>query len=176
MTKEELLNAFGIKQPTDSLLNHPKVLELLNYCNINDATIYEGALEIKEEAFKVLLENIHSFETLLVIMHNTGVVLSLEYHPKEIATFYNLYNPKKLQYSEDANILITDEYLKYASKEWTEDIFFNEERVLHINNQNFILKEKSAFDDTPTYLLNLKALEEAQDMGLLKEALAKFME
>ena len=46
MTKEELLNTLGIKHPTDSLLNHPKVLELLNYCNINDATIYEGNFEI----------------------------------------------------------------------------------------------------------------------------------
>lgn len=176
MTKEELLNALGIKHPTDSLLNHPKVLELLNYCNTNDATIYEGYMEIKEEPFKVLIENIHSFETLLVILHNTGVILSLEYHPKEIATFYNLYDSNKLQYSEEANILTTDEYLKYASKEWTEDVFFKEERVLYINNQSFTLQASKSDDEAPAYLLNLVSLQKAQDMGLLKEALAKFME
>ena len=176
MTKEELLNALGIKHPTASLLNHPKVLELLNYCNINDATIYERDLEIKEDAFKILIENIHSFETLLTILHNTGVILSLEYYPKEIATFYNLYNSKKLQYSEDVNILIDEEYLKYASKEWTEDVFINEERLLCIDNQSFTLKEPKSLDDAPIYLLNLAALKEAQERGLLKEAIAKFME
>ena len=176
MTKEELLNTLGIKHPTDSLLNHPKVLELLNYCNINDATIYEGNFEIKEEAFKILLENIHSFETLLVILHNTGVLLSLEYHPKEIALFYNLYDSEKLQYSEYADILISDEYLKYASKEWTEDVFLHEERVLYFDNQSFMLQEPSPNDEAPIYLLNLTALKKAQDRGLLKEAIAKFME
>ena len=113
----EFLKLLGVKNPTNKIKKHPKVLQILNYCNQNDKDLYEHNFSIKEESLIILIENIHSTETLLQILTNVSVLLNLDEYPLQLATFYNLYNPQILTYSEYSDILIDEEYLKYATKE-----------------------------------------------------------
>lgn len=177
MTVKELLKVIGIKKPTIKLMTHPKLIQVLNCCNEQDITVYEHDFVINEDAFIVFLDNIHSIETLFELLKNVSFLLSINYNPKEIAIFYNLYDSKKLQYNEDSEILIDDEYLMYATKEWTENTFIKQDKVLYISDKRMILKpnlKKIDEDDyVESYLLNLIALKKAKELGLLKEAIKK---
>ncbi len=180
LTMNDLLDAFGIIHPTQKLKKHPKMQQILNFCNDNGIDVYEHEKEIQEDAFCILLDEIHSVETLLKIINNTGVFLSLNYYPREIAIFYNLYNPDILQYSEYTEILIDPEYLKYATKEWTEHQFLQQTKVLKVSGQRLSLRENpsgsSEEDFVESYLFNLEALKEAKEKNLLKEAIEKISE
>ena len=180
MTMNELLNAVGIKKPSLRIKKHPKMLQVLKYCNDHDIDIYENGMDINEDAFLVLLENIHSIETLAEILKNSAVLLSIDFNPKEIALFYNLYDPEVLQYNTESEILIDKEYLKYATKEWTEKYFLAQPKVLHVSKNRMMLRNnpRDCYDEDylETSLLNLVALKKAKDLGLLKEAIKKISE
>ncbi len=175
MTITELIKILGIKNPTLKIKNHLKMLQLLDFCNSHD--IYEHGFEIKEENFLTLLENINSLEILLEILKNPAVLLNIDFVPKEMACFYNIYNPEILQYSPEAEILIDEEYLKYATKEWTENVLKNQTKILEVSNNKLILKENPYGEDDEeyleSYLLNLVTLKKCKELNLLKEAIEK---
>ncbi len=177
MTMKELIKILGIKTQNSQLQKHPKMIAFLNYINEKDLDIYEHGFTIKEESFQILLENSNSFNTLLKILKQSCVLLNLDFQPKEIARFYNLYNPQILQYSINSKILIDPEYLKYATKEWTEEKFVNHQKVLYVSPKRIILKDNPHKPDEEdyidNYLLNLTALQKAKDLNLLKEAILK---
>ena len=178
MTVEELLEILGIQKNQHLLINHPKMLQLLAYCTQEDVSVYEHSFEIKGEAFLVLLEEIHSLQVLVEILKKSSVLLNLNDTPYEIAKFYNLYYPHFLEYSVDSAILIDDEYLKYATKEWTENQFLQFQKILKIEDGKVFLQEHSSQqeEDIECYLYNLVALKQAKEAHLLKEALQKMME
>lgn len=173
MTMKEMLETFGIKNPTSKSINHPKMRQLLNYCNKNDIDIFEHDFLINEDAFLTLVQNIHSFETLMLIVKKASVLLNIDYNPKEMAIFYNYYDPQILQYNLDNEILIDEEYLKYASKEWTEHNFINQRKILVWENDRLILKENPYHDEEyiASFDLNVQALKKAKEHNLLKEAI-----
>lgn len=176
ITMKDLIKAFGIKNPTEKVRKHPKMKQILAYCNEKEVDIYEHFEDINEDAFCILLDHIHSIETFLQIINHTGVFLSINFHPKEIACFYNLYRPE-IPYSEYANILLDPEYLTYASKEWTENLIFHQQKVLSISNQKLSVRKNphdpEDEDYIDSYLLNLISLNEAKNLHLLKEAIEK---
>ena len=177
MDIDELIKILGIKNPTKKIKEHPKMLQLLEYTKSHD--IYEHDFIIQEDAFITLLENINSLDVLLNILKKSYILLGINYHALEYAKFFNLYNPEILDYSLDANILFDEEYLKYASIEWTEEILKNQEKVLEINNKTLTLKDngdEESVDYLESFLLNLIALKEAKNLGLLKDAIRKLSE
>ena len=175
MTINELIKGLNIKNPTSKIKNHPKMFQLLDFCNSHD--IYRSHIYIGEEGFLTLLENINSLETLLIILRNPGVLMDIDYYPEELACFYNIYNPEILQYGPEARILIDEEYLKYATKEWTENVLKNQTKVLEVSNNKLTLKENYYDEDDEnsleSYLLNLVALKKCKELNLLKEAIEK---
>lgn len=174
MTTKELLETFGIKNPSLKLIKHPKVLQILAYCNQFDVTLYEHDFEIQEDVFLIFLDNINEIATLLKLLKRTDILLNLNFNPQEIARFYNLYDSEKLQYSEYTKILIDDEYLKYATKEWTEMKLLKENKVLSITNKEIKLIDNK--EEVDSFLLNLISLQKAHDLGLLFEAISKLSE
>ncbi len=174
---EELIKALGIKNPTKKIKEHPKMLQLLEYTKLHD--IYEHDFDIQEDAFITLLENINSLDVLLNILKKSYILLGINYHALEYANFFNLYDPGVLDYSLDAAILVDEEYLKYASVEWTQGILKKQEKVLEINDKTLTLKDNED-DDSEDYiesfLLNLVSLKKAKDLGLLKDAIKKLSE
>lgn len=179
MTIKEFIEATKIKVSTKEIYQSTKVKQLMDYINEHDIEIYENDIAIKEEAFLELLENIHSLDVFLKILSRTADVLSINYHPRELAMFYNMYDPDKfdgISY-EEAKILLDEEYLKYASKEWTESKLLSYPRTLHVSSSRIISRKnnKSEYDEDyiePIYI-NLRALNDAKDRKLLKEAVSR---
>ena len=175
---EELIKALGIKNPTDKIRKHPKMLQLLEYTKLHD--IYEHDFDIQEDAFITLLENINSLDVLLNILKKSYILLGINYSALEYAKFFNIYNPEVLDYYDsESAILVDEEYLKYASVEWTEEILKNQEKVLVINDKTLTLKDnedEESVDYIESFLLNLVALKKAKDLGLLKDAIKKLSE
>ncbi len=178
MNMNELLNTININDKK-ILKNHPKMILFLKYINENNCDIYEHDFAINAKAFQILLETINSFSTLLEILKKSADLLSINFNPKQMANFYNLYNPNIIQYSKDAEILMDQEYLKYTSIKWTEEKFLNLNKVLYITNNRIILKNNphnpNDYKYIESYLLNLVSLKKAKDLNLMKQALIKLI-
>lgn len=174
MTMIEFLTFLGIENPTEKSMLHPKMKQFLDYCNKMDSDLYEHSFSIQEDAFLTLLETIHSMEKLLSLLKMSHVLLNINYSPKEIATYYNLYSIDFLPYSEDTKILMDEEYLKYATVEWTEKEFLAKQKVLVVLDDHLSFKiphPENEEEEVESYLLNLVALKEAKEKNLLKEAI-----
>lgn len=180
ITLRDFIEATKIKLTTKEIYQSTKVKQLIDYINEYNIDIYESDISINEEAFLELLENVHSLDVVIKILSKTSDLLSINYRSKQIATFYNLYDVDKfedLSY-EEAKILLDEEYLKYASKEWTESKLLSYPRVLHISsNSRIISRKNSKSEDDEDYIepiyINLKALEKAKQNKLLKEAVLR---
>ena len=174
----ELLNMIGIDDKS-KLKKHPKMKLFLNYIIENNCDVYEHGFYIKADCFQVLLENIHSFDVLLEILKKSADLLSINFNPKEMADFYNLYDPRIIQFSKDALILIDEEYLKYTTIKWTVEKFLKIDKVLYVSKERIILKDNPNKDDeykyVESYLLNFVALKKAKELNLLKEAIERLI-
>lgn len=176
---KEFIDVTNIKLTTKEIYEDTKVKQLITYINDNDIDIYENNLYINEDAFLELLHNIHSLDVFLRIIYSSVNILSIEYHGKEMAMLYNMYDPKKIGYMsyDEFNILLDEEYLKYASKEWTEDYLINYPRILYVYKDKVVSRRNTKYEDEKDYIrplyLNLKALRKAKENGLLKEAIKK---
>lgn len=176
---KDFIKALNIKLTTKEIYKDTKVKQLIKYINDNNIDIYENGLYINEQAFLELLHNIHSLDTFIKILYSNANLLNINYHVKEMIMLYNMYDPKKVGYMpyEEFSILLDKEYLKYASKEWTEDYFINYPRILHVYKDRVISKCNNKYEDEVDYIrplfLNLEALKKAKENGLLKEAINK---
>lgn len=179
ITLKEFINATKIKLTTKEIYKNTKVKQLIAYINEHDIDIYESDISINEGAFLELLENVHSLDTVLKILSSTADLLSINYKAKQIADFYNLYDADKfegLSY-EEAKILLDEEYLKYASKEWTESKLLSYPRIIHVSSKRIISRANSKSEDDEDFVepiyINLRALEEAKQNKMLKEAVSR---
>ena len=177
MTINDLIKIFGIKDPTDKIKKHPKVIQILDYCNNHDVILYRHHFYTLEKNFIILIENLNSIETLLKMLKKSVILLNIDFDAYEMAKFYNIYDPNILSYNEDTEILMDEEYLKYTTKEWTENVFFNQKKILTISKNRIYLRRNTISEDSEnyieSYLLNLVKLKEAKELGLLKEAIIK---
>ena len=176
---KEFINATKIKLTTKEIFKDTKAEQLIKYINDNDIDIYENDLYIKEESFLDLLHSIYSLDVFLKILDNTSNILSIDYHSKEMAMLYNMYDPQKIEYMpyDEFSILLDNEYLKYASKEWTENYLINYPRILYVYKDKIISRKNTKYEDEVDYVhplyLNLEALKKAKEYHLLKEAINK---
>lgn len=181
MTIERMIEIIGIKKPTKKLLENKKMYQLYKYYILNDdVDIYDCGVELDEKAFLYLLNNMHSVRNIACILSNVPDMLNINYNTRELSSFYNLYDPEVVEYSTSANILIDEEYLKYASKEWTEDTLLNQEKVLHVGEKKMVLRENAhkPYEDEyiPSFTQNLEALKKAKDSGRLEKAIERLSE
>jgi len=179
ITLKEFIEATKIKLTTKEIYKNTKVKQLIDYINEYDIDIYESDVSINEEAFLELLDNVHSLDVVLKILSRTADLLSINYRAKQIADFYNLYDADKfegLSY-EEAKILLDEEYLKYASKEWTESHLLSYPRIIHVSTKRIVSKANTKSEDDEDYIepiyINLRALEKAKQNKLLKEAVSR---
>lgn len=176
---KDFIKALNIKLTTKEIYKDTKVKQLIKYINDNNIDIYENDLYINEEVFLELLHNIHSLDTFVRILYSNASLLNINYHVKEMIMLYNMYDPRKIGYMsyDEFSILIDKEYLKYASKEWTEDYFINYPRILHVYKDRVVSKCNTRYEDEVDYVrplfLNLDALKKAKENGLLKEVINK---
>ncbi len=170
---EELLNILGIKKNRDVLKGNLKMQQFYNYIKETDADVYEHGFDIDGKAFLLLLTYINSFKTLLGILKRSNDLLGINYNPKQMALFYNLYDYNLLSYNEDNEFLIDEEYLSYASVWWTENKLLKEEKLLYICSDKLMLRSSKAYGDVPSYLVNIRTLKMAKEKNLLKEAIMK---
>lgn len=179
ITVKEFIDATKIKLTTKEIYKNTKVKQLIDYINENDIDICENDISINEDAFLELLESVHSLDSVLKILSRTSDLLSINYRAKQIADFYNLYDTDKfegLSY-EQAKILLDEEYLKYASKEWTESHFLGYPRIIHVSAKRVISRANTKSEDDEDYIepiyINLRALEKAKQQNLLKEVVLR---
>ena len=209
---EELIKVLGIKNPTDKIRKHPKMLQLLQYVKSHDIYLYVSdendiftengeeddveydnyMFKINEDAFITLLENINSFEVLIKMLRREYLLVCINYNALEDAKFFNIYDPDVVIRSLEADILVDEEYLKYASVEWTVEVLMKHPKVLQIKGKKLTLKDNvmpeynSVYWDTDhnedyiinkfRFELNLRALNKAKKLGLLKEAIKMLSE
>ena len=217
MDIEKLIKILEIKNPTDKIREHPKMLQLLQYIKLHD--IYSNVpdeniiftengeeddveypvfdydnfmYKINEDAFITLLENINSFEVLIKMLRREYLLVCINYNALEDAKFFNIYDPDVVIRSLEADILVDEEYLKYASVEWTVEVLMKHPKVLQIKGKKLTLKDNvmpeynSVYWDTDhnedyiinkfRFELNLRALNKAKKLGLLKEAIKMLSE
>lgn len=177
METKEFLSIIGII-PTKELLDNSKLKQIINYINENDIVIFDTGIYIKKEAFEILLNDVNSVETIIKILSTDADVMCLNRDAKNITKFYNLYNFKFVEWlGKNTEILIDEEYLKYATKEWTENVLFNSNKIIHIGKERVTIRENPHKKDTSNYIapieLNIESLIQAKQKGILKEVLQK---
>lgn len=176
---KDFIQATSIKLTTKEIFKDTKANQLIQYINDNNIDIYENDLNINEKSFLELLHSVHSLDTFLKILNNIANILSIDYHYQEMAMLYNMYDPQKIGYMpyNEFSILLDNEYLKYASKEWTENYLINYPRILHVYKDKIISRKSNKYEDDVDYIhplyLNLEALKIAKENNLLKEAIEK---
>lgn len=160
-------------QPTEEILKNPKMKQIVDYVEANDIEIYESEEVINSNAFNVLLTNINSIEALAHILNKSSIVGCINYHAETLAKFYNLYDYTKVEWlGERTRILVDAEYLKYATKEWTEDILFKSNKIIHIGKERLIFKENMDEDLNPIEH-NIRVLQEAKERGILSSVISR---
>ena len=179
-TIEEALKLIHVKP--DMVKDHPKVKAFIQYVKDNDLYLGETNVGMNSDDFIRLVEGIQSFTTLSKILAKPRDFLSVSSQCDNMIKWYNIYNPEKLDcifHKEEASILIDKEYFKYASVEWTEDIFQHIEKVLVFNGDKYELQDNPLKEDDNEYIdsysLNVSTLYYAKKNGTLKEAIETLM-
>lgn len=160
-------------EPAEEILKNPKMKQIVEFINKNDVIIYESDEVVNAKAFNTFLENINSIEAIINILNKPSIVSAINYYPEILAEFYNLYDFKKVTwYGKKSRILIDSQYLKVASKEWTEDVLFQSRKNIYLNNGKVTLREEKSEDVIPIEH-NISVLARAKDEGVLFEVITK---
>lgn len=177
MEVKQFLNAIGV-EPTKELLNNPKIKQLVEFIAANryDTLYSEG--EISPIAFEYLVNNSNSLENVSCILCDPvlSFILSSEY--EELVKFYNTYDYKKTSwFGHKTMILVDDEYLAYATKEWTQDVLFKSNKIIKLRKDRVIFENNPYEKDDYNYIdpieINLITLLKAKQEGRLKEVITK---
>lgn len=176
MDKVEFLRNIGVKA-TKEIQSNPKIRQIVNYIKNNDITDLTNCNYINEEKFLYFITNMKSANSIIEVLNNDAYLLNFNYDYKELVKFFNIYNPKKIDMIGGSVILADKEYLKYATIEWTQDIFSKSELIIKL------YKDKVEFEKNPynprdieyisAFEQNLRVLVIAKKQGRLEEVIRR---
>lgn len=178
MTINEVKKILKIKNNTQKLKD---IVDYINQKGIKlDPDRFNQIDDISGKNIAIFIEKMYSTKNIveLLVYGNDSVITAISSNPYTAAKFFNVYDPHKSFYPEA--ILISDDYLKLATIEWTEKhIFFNNTYYLKKCSNGYTVKkyEKAFFEsedeDINVYEENLMALESANDSKELSAMIEK---
>lgn len=176
MNKVDFLRSFGLKA-TKEIKDNAKVKQINNYIEKNDIAHSTSSTYINEDKFLYFILNMKSIPNIIEVLNNESYLLNFNYEYKDLAKFFNIYNPKRISMISGARILTDEEYLKYASIEWTQNVFSKSELIIKLH------KDKVQFEQNPysqkdvryisAFEQNLRTLVEAKKLGILKDVIKR---
>lgn len=176
MDEAEFLRNIGVKA-TKEIQSNPKIRQLINYIKNNDITNLTNVNYINEEKLLYFITNMTSADSIIEVLKNDAYLFNFNYDYKELVRFFNIYNPKKIDMIGGSRILTDKEYLKYATIEWTQDVFSKSELIINL------YKDKVKFEQNPynpgdieyisAFEQNLRVLVIAKKQGRLEEVIRK---
>lgn len=173
---------FGLKKCTKEMENDEKLKQLIEYISKNKLDYKSiGDNNISPKSFMSFLHNINSVERAVIALKKFPDNLSIDFAPESVAKFFNIYDPKEFSYpgSFAAELLTDDEYLRYATPEWTNSHILNYSynKVLSIDdnnvisvNDNYLTQENEEVYES-SMDINIDQLVIAKERGILKEAI-----
>ena len=176
MDKVKFLQNIGVKNIKE-LQNNPKINQIINYIENNDTNYLINSNYINEEKFLYFITNMKSANNIIEILNNDIYLLNFNYDYKELVKFFNIYNPKSIDMIAGSMILTDKEYLKYATIEWTQDIFSKSELIIKLYKDKVEFKENPHKPKDIEYISafeqNLRVLAIAKEQKRLKEVICK---
>ncbi len=176
MDKAEFLRNIGVKA-TKEIQSNQKISQLVNYIKNKDITNLTNVNYINEEKFLYFITNMTSADSIIEVLKNDAYLFNFNYDYKELVKYFNIYNPKKIAMIGGSMILTDKEYLKYATIEWTQDVFSKSELIIKL------YKNKVEFEQNPynpgdieyisAFEQNLRVLIIAKKQGRLEEVIRK---
>lgn len=176
MDKVDFLRNIGVKT-TKEIKDNAKVKQINNYIEKNDIAHSTSSTYINEDKFLYFILNMKSIPNIIEVLNNESYLLNFNYEYKELVKFFNIYNPKRISMISGARILTDEEYLKYASIEWTQNVFSKSELIIKLH------KDKVQFEQNPysqkdvryisAFEQNLRTLVEAKKLGILKDVIKR---
>lgn len=176
MDKVDFLRNIGVKT-TKEIKDNAKVKQINNYIEKNDIAYSTSSTYINEDKFLYFILNMKSIPNIIEVLNNESYLLNFNYEYKELVKFFNIYNPKRISMISGARILTDEEYLKYASIEWTQNVFSKSELIIKLH------KDKVQFEQNPysqkdvryisAFEQNLRTLVEAKKLGILKDVIKR---
>ena len=176
MEKVDFLRNIGVK-PTKEIKNNPKTKQIINYIEKNNIAYLTNSNYINEEKFLYFILNMKSILNIIEVLNTESYIVSFNYEYKDLVKFFNIYNPKRISMISGAKILTDEEYLKYASIEWTQNVFSKSELIIKLH------KDKVQFEQNPysqkdvryiaAFEQNLRTLVEAKKLGILKDVIKR---
>lgn len=174
MDKVEFLRNIGVKA-TDEIKNNPKIKQIVNYIKNKDITYLTNFNYINEEKFLYFIINMKSANSIIEVLNNDAYLFNFNYDYKDLVKFFNIYNPKKIDMIAGSMILTDNEYLKYATIEWTQDIFSKSELIIKLYKDK-VEFEKNPYNPgdieyIPAFEQNIRILSKAKKQGKLEEVI-----
>ena len=174
MDKVEFLQNIGVKL-TKKIQSNPKLTQIVNYIKNNNIICLANSNYINEEKFLYFITNMKSINSIIEVLNNDVYLLNFNYNYKELVKFFNIYNPKKIDMIGGSMILTDNEYLKYASIEWTQDIFSKSELIIKLCENKVELEENPYKTGDIEYISafeqNLRTLAKAKRQGKLEKVI-----
>lgn len=173
MEIRDFLLTINIK-PTKELLANTKLATIVDYINANDINVTINEEYINPQSFSRFLEEIRSVKTAVSILNASNAAFIINFYGKEIASWYNLYNPEKFRWinSDYSQVLLSNEYLKVAPIEWTETVFKKFDKIVTVGKDGRVIVRNNVHsEDEEGYIdpiyMNMMALSVAKDKGLI---------
>lgn len=178
MDIQTLCNIFNFKC-TKEVKENLKVRQLVEYIKENNIEYSDVGEDIlSKEAFIKFIENINSLKIAVKVIGEYPNLTAIEFNPELVAKFFNIYDVSIYPGSFVAELLVYEEYLKYASVEWTKEhiLNFSYDKVLELEGNDIKVKENILTDENeddymPGMYENVEALKLALKNNILKEAI-----
>ena len=178
MDIKKLCNVFNF-ECTKEIEENLKLRQLVEYINKNNIEYSEvGEDIISKEAFIKFIEKIKSIKVASKVIGKYPNLAPIELNPELVANFFNIYDISIYPGSFVAELLVNEEYLKYASVEWTQEhiLSFSFDKIIKFEKNKIIVKENKLTEENEAEYLpgmhpNVEALKKAFKKGVLKQAI-----
>ena len=176
MSSREFLKDLGV-EPTNELVNHPKIKQLIKYLDDNNtySVIFEDYID--PEKFLYFIDNMNSIKNIAVLMRQSVFELLFPYDYEKFIKLYNIYDAEIIPLHACTEVLYDEEYLKFASKEWTQEVFVNSKKIVRLYKNRIVIKEYNVSPDSLEYISpfeqNLYTLKKAKKEGKLGEVITR---
>lgn len=176
MNSKEFLKDLGV-EPTKELVNHPKIKQLIKYLDDNNtySVIFEDY--IRPETFLYFIDNMNSIKNIAVLLNQSVFSTLFNFEYEKYIKLYNIYDAEIIPLYACTEVLYDEDYLKFASKEWTQDVFVNSKKVIKLYKDRIVIKDYNVSPDSLEYISpfeqNLYALKKAKKEGKLGEVITR---
>lgn len=177
MEVKEFLDEVGI-EVTKELLENPKMKQLVDFIERNNISYICFDEYINPKKFEYFIENMNSLENIIEVLCNSAYISTFNYNYDKYVELFNIYDSKKVSMygGNKALIFIDEEYLKYASVEWTQDILFKSNKIINLKKDRVVVETNKLEREDKNYIapieLNIQTLLKAKEQGRLKEVIS----